>query len=118
VNCVAALRLVEGELVGRPVEVVAAVLDPVRPRDEKLSAPERTDLELAVPVEDRPPAGLVGADAPADGDDDRTLVARGELDLRAGWSGAVNRGSGGQERAPRSTSRRSQIAPATFASGW
>lgn len=38
-NGVAALRLVERKLLGSAVELVAAVRDPVRPRDQELAAP-------------------------------------------------------------------------------
>ena len=77
------LGLVQRELVRAPVELVAAVLDAVRPRDEQLAAAGGTELAGAVAVEDRPLADGVRPQARADAHDDGPLLAERELDLFA-----------------------------------
>ncbi len=76
VDRVAALGLVERELVALARELVAAVLDPVGPGREQLPAAGAAHRDDAVAVEHRPLAGDVAAQAAADADDDHPLVAR------------------------------------------
>ena len=83
VDRVAALGLVERELVALARELVAAVLDPVRPRREQLPAAGAAHRDDAVAVEHRLVADGVAAQAAADADDDHSLVADRELDLLA-----------------------------------
>src|SRR5512133_3934423 len=83
VNCVAPLRLVERKLQLLAVELVAAVYDPVWPRDQKLAPTRAAELLLAVAVQYRSVTVRVRAEAAADLDYDDTLVAVHELDLLA-----------------------------------
>src|SRR5262249_59538241 len=57
VDRVAALRLVQRELVAAPVERVAAVLKPVRPRDQGLPSARGAHLVGPVSVDKVPTAG-------------------------------------------------------------
>ena len=86
-NGVPPLGLVERELEGTALELVRAVLDPVRPRREDLSAAGAAELVQPVAVEHRRIAEPVTAQTTADADDDRPLVAVRELDLLAGRAG-------------------------------
>ena len=81
------LGLVERELEGTALELVRAVLDPVRPRREDLAAAGAAELVEPVAVEHRRIAEPVTAQTTADADDDRPLVAVRELDLLAGRAG-------------------------------
>ena len=77
------LGLVERELVALARELVAAVLNPVRPRREQLPAAGAAHRDDAVAVEHRLVADRVPAQAAAEPDDDHALVADRELDLLA-----------------------------------
>jgi len=77
------LDLVQVELVGVPVELVGAVADPVRPRDQKLAPPRRGELVCRIAVEDFATRGRVRPQAGADLGYDRLLVVEGEPDLLA-----------------------------------
>src|SRR4029450_782421 len=110
VNRVGPLRLVERKLQHLAVELVAAVCDPVWPRDQKLAPPRAAELLLAVAVQYRSVTVRVRAEAAADLDYDDTLVAVHELDLFA--RGCAD---GAQERRPRHMMRAHQYTPATFA---
>jgi hypothetical protein len=59
VDRVPALRLGQGELVTATVELVAAVLKPVRPRDQNLTAARGTHLVGPISVDKVPTAGRV-----------------------------------------------------------
>ena len=81
------LGLVERELEGMAVELVRAVLDPVRPRREELAAAGAAQLVQAVAVEHGRISEPVAAQTAADTDDHHLLVAAGQLDLLAGRAG-------------------------------
>jgi hypothetical protein len=69
-------------------ELVPAVGDPVRPRDQQLPPPAAAHLVLGIAVEDVGAAELVTAQAAADLDDGGPLVAVPKLDLLpGGWLG-------------------------------
>jgi hypothetical protein len=110
VDGVPALGLVERQLLGPAVELVPAVRNAVRPRDQELAAPRAAELVLAVAVEDGAAAGRVFPQAAADLDDDDPLVAMRELDLFARRCVPLV-----QARSPRHTMRANQNAPATLA---
>src|SRR5262252_4271408 len=57
VDCIAVLRLVQRELVALAVELVAAILQPVRPRDQYLTSARGTHLVGPVSVDKLPAAG-------------------------------------------------------------
>src|SRR6185437_1383825 len=84
VDRVSPLGLVQGQLMAPPVELVAAVRDPVRPRNEQLTSAERTKLVLVVAVEDLASTGFVAPETAAHADDHGTLVAGDQLDLLTG----------------------------------
>ena len=84
VDRVAPLRLVERQLVALARELVAAVLNPVRPGSEQLPAAGAAHRDDAVAVEHRLVADRVSAQAAAESDDDHVLVADRELDLFPG----------------------------------
>src|SRR5262245_11622787 len=52
VDCVAALRLVQWELVPPPVEFVAAILQPVRPRDQHLTPTRGAHFVRSISVDE------------------------------------------------------------------
>jgi hypothetical protein len=82
------LRLRERKLITDPVERVAPVCDPVRPRDQQLPASGQRLRIGAEPVEQLASTDRVRAEAAADLDDDRTLPVVRDLELLAGrgWS--------------------------------
>jgi hypothetical protein len=85
VDCVPLVRLVQLELVSLAVELVAPVLEPVRPRNQDLSAAGWARLAGRVPVEQLPAARGIRAQPAAGVVDPRPLVDAGyELDLFAG----------------------------------
>jgi hypothetical protein len=59
VDRVAALRLVQRELVAAPVELVAAVFKPIRPRDQGLTPARGAHLVYSVAIDNVPTAGRV-----------------------------------------------------------
>src|SRR5262245_25222290 len=59
VDCIAVLRLVQRELVAPAVELVAAILKPVRPRDQYLTSARGAHLVGPVSVDKLPAAGGV-----------------------------------------------------------
>ncbi len=83
VDRVRGLGLAEGQLVPLPVELVATVLDPVRPRTEHLASPRGGLLLEPVAVEDVPAVHRVGPKPAADLDNDRPLVPERDLVLLA-----------------------------------
>src|SRR5581483_10757083 len=77
-------RLVEGELIVVAVESVAAVAEPVRPWHQHGAVSAVADRLERVGLEHVAPAVAVGADAAADLDDGRALLAVDDLELLAG----------------------------------
>src|SRR5215831_20371578 len=82
---VAAFRLVQRELVVAPIELVATVLQPVRPRDQRLTPARGAHLVSPISVDKLPTAGGVRAESPADLDDHSMLIAGYDLDLLSRW---------------------------------
>jgi hypothetical protein len=94
VNRVPSFRLVERKLMRSSLELVAAVLDPVRPGREHLAAARRADLVVAVAVENLASGGSVRAQTATHAHDHGPLVAERELELLAGPPGPFStRGS-------------------------
>src|SRR5215469_16890768 len=85
VDCVAVLRLVQWELVTTPVELIAPILQPVRPRDQHLTSARRTHLIGVISVEKLTAANRVRAESSANPDDDSLLIFGCDRDLLAGW---------------------------------
>ena len=77
-------RLRERQLMPTALELVAAVLDAVRPWDEHLATPTSRHLVDAVAVDDVHPIDGVRPQTAADLDRDRPLVAERDLELLAG----------------------------------
>ena len=77
------LRLVQLELMALPVELVAPVLQPVRPGDQDLAPARGARPAGRVAVEDLTPASRIGANPAADLVQDGSLVVGEELDLLA-----------------------------------
>ena len=105
-----------------PVELVAAVLDAVRPRDEHLPAARRAHLVGAVAVEHLAAADRVRPKPAADLDDDRALVPVRELELLAGTGSRrslpglrVQVHGAGLGRRPATANDQEPIATATIA---
>jgi hypothetical protein len=68
--------LIQRELVPRAGELVCSVLNPVRPRDEYLPAPNACHLVSGVAVEWVAAPDRIGAESRADFDDHSSLIAR------------------------------------------
>src|SRR4029078_371128 len=85
VDCVMALRLTRRELLTLPVEIVRAVLQSVWPRNQHLTSAGRTHFVCAVSVDKVPAAYGVGAEAAANLDDHRLLIAGDNCNLLARW---------------------------------
>src|SRR5215471_1028753 len=81
---VVALWLVEWQLVAAPVELVAAILQSVGPRDQDLPTRRRAHLIGPITVKKLPAAGGVCAKPAANLDDDRPLTLGRDLNLLAG----------------------------------
>ena len=84
VDRVAPLRLIDRELVASACELVSAVLDPVRPRDQHLSAARAAHFLGAVTVEQLPLVYRVRTEPAADLDDDGAVIAVRQFELLAG----------------------------------
>src|SRR5262245_27109586 len=99
---VVALRLVEWQLVAAPVELVAAVLQSVGPRDQDLPASRCAHLIGPVAVKKLPAAGGVCAKPAANLDDDRPLTLGRDLNLLAGGCnhGALHASSATSAKSP------------------
>ena len=80
VDCVAVLRLVQWELVTPPVELVAAILQPVWPRDQRLTPARGAHLVGPISIKDLPTAGGVRAESPADLEDHSALIPAYDFD--------------------------------------
>src|SRR5260370_35235737 len=74
VDCIALLRLVQRELVAPAVELVAAILQPVRPRDQYLTSSRGAHLVGPVSVDKLPAAAGGCAESTANLDDHSLLV--------------------------------------------
>jgi hypothetical protein len=85
VDRVAAVRLVQRELVATPIELVATVLQPVWPRDQRLTPARGAHLVGPISIKNLPTAGGVRAESAADLDDHSMLIAGYDLDLLSGW---------------------------------
>src|SRR4029077_16844485 len=85
VDRVAVLRLVQWELVATPVELIAPILQPVRPRDQHLAPARGTHLIGTIAVEKLTDASRVCAESPANLDDHSLLIFAYDRDLLAGW---------------------------------
>ena len=81
VDGIAMLGLVQRELVGTAVEVVAPVLEPVRPGNENLSPARWALFAARIPVEDLMSPGRVRAETAAHLVDDDPLAVSCELDV-------------------------------------
>ena len=85
VDRVAVLRLVQWELVAKPVELIAPILQPVRPRDQHLAPARGTHLIGAISVEKLTAANRVRAKSTANLGDHSLLIFGYDRDLLAGW---------------------------------
>src|SRR5262249_28275036 len=83
VDRVVRLRLAERDLMGTTVELVAAVLQPVRPGCEDLPPARRAHHVFPATVQEHTPAGRIRAQAAADLDHDRPLIPERDLELLA-----------------------------------
>src|SRR5262249_30214383 len=99
-NCVLAFHLVERKLVAAPVELVAAILQPVGPGDQDLPAGRRAHLLGPVAVEKLSAPGRVCTKSATNLDHRRPLPFGRDLDLLAG------RGNHGAPHASCATSAR------------
>jgi hypothetical protein len=79
------LRLGQRQLVATPVELVAAVLEPVRPGNQELAAAGGARLPGTEAVDDILAVCAVRAEAAADLDRLGALIAELDLNLRGGW---------------------------------
>src|SRR5262249_18503729 len=84
-DCVAALHFVQCQLMAASIELVAAILQPVRPGDQHLPSPREAHLLGPVAVEKLTAPGGVCAKSPANLDDHGTLMRGRDLDLLSGW---------------------------------
>src|SRR5262249_13701970 len=84
VDRVSVLGLGERQVVAAAVELVGAVLDAVRPRNEDLAASRRGQVARAVAVEDVSAVDRVRPQPAPDLDDNGLLAAERELELLAG----------------------------------
>ena len=84
VDGVRVLRLGQWKLMPASVELVAAVLQTVRPRDEHLAATPRRHLVEAVAVDDVLAVGGIPPKPAAHLDRDHTLLGERDLELLAG----------------------------------
>jgi len=81
---VVALRLVERQLMAALVELVAAILQPIGPRDQYLTPARGAHLVVAVSIDKLPAVGGVRAKSSANFDDYGPLTLGHDLDLLAG----------------------------------
>src|SRR5262245_11830136 len=81
---VVAFWLVERQLMAAPIELVAAILQPIGPWDQHLPPRGGAHLVDPVAVEKRPATGGVRTKPAADLDDYRPLILDCNLDLLAG----------------------------------
>ena len=68
-----------------PIELVATILQPVRPRDQHLTSARGAHLVSPIAVDKLTTAGGVRAEPPADLDDYSLLIPGYDLDLLSGW---------------------------------
>src|SRR6516225_5436345 len=88
VECVAALWLVQRELVAPSVKFVAAILQPVWPRDQYLTPARGAHFVGSVPVDKLPAAHGVGAKSSTNLDDHCLLITGCDRDLLTRWVGS------------------------------
>ena len=79
------LRLVQWELVVPSIELVTAILQPVRPRDQHLTPARRAHLVGTVSIDKLSAAGGVGAKPTTNLDDHRPLIRGCDRYLLARW---------------------------------
>src|SRR6516162_11870803 len=85
VDCVAALWLVQRKLLAPSVKFVAAVLQPVWPRDQYLTPARGAHFVGLVSVEKLPAAHGVGAKSSTNLDDNCLLISGCDRDLLTRW---------------------------------
>src|SRR5262249_37118321 len=85
VDCVTALWLIQWELVASSVKFVAAILQPVRPRDQYLTPTRRTHFVGSVSIDKLPAVHGVGAKSSTNLDDHCLLISGCDRDLLARW---------------------------------
>src|SRR5215469_10035653 len=85
VDCVTALWLVQRELVAVSVKFVAAILQPVWPRDQYLAPARGAHFVSSVSVDKLPATRGVGAKSSTNLDDHGLLITDCDRDLPTGW---------------------------------
>src|SRR5262245_29830984 len=85
VDCVMALRLIQRELVVPPVEIVRSILQSVWPGNQHLTSAGRAHFVCAVSVDKVPAAYGVRAEATANLDNHRLLIASDNCNLLTRW---------------------------------
>src|SRR6516225_9786960 len=85
VDCVAALWLVQRELVAPSVKFVAAILQPIWPRDQYLTPARGAHFVGSVSVDKLPAAHGVGAKSSTNLDDHCLLISGRDRDLLTRW---------------------------------
>src|SRR5262249_34508917 len=112
VDRVVALRLVQRQLIAASVELVAAILQPVRPGDQHLPPRRGAHLLGPVAVDKFPAANGICAQSPANLDDHGALMLGRDFELLAGWRnhGALR----ARFSAPAGVRRRWAVAPTTM----
>jgi hypothetical protein len=72
-------------LVATPIELVATVLQPIRPWDQRLTPSRGAHLVGPISVDKLSTASGVRAESPADLDDNSVLIPGDDLDVLSGW---------------------------------
>src|SRR5205823_5453053 len=112
VDRVPVLRLRERQLQPLAVELVAPVLDPVRPRGQHLTAAGGRPRRGSETVDELPAGDLVRAEPATEGDDADALLSARDLDLSAAF------GAGHAELAHTPTSAGTAAAAPSRSSRW
>src|SRR5215472_1391807 len=87
VDCVTVLWLVQRELVASSAKFVAAILQPVWPRDQYLPPARRAHLVGSVCIDKLPAVGGVGAKSATNLDDHCLLIKGSDRELLTRWCG-------------------------------
>src|SRR5262249_16193528 len=87
VDCVTVLWLVQRELVASSAKFVAAILQPVWPRDQYLPPGRRAHLVGSVCIDKLPAVGGVGAKSATNLDDHCLLIKGSDRELLTRWCG-------------------------------